>query len=75
MRNKKGERIGLVRKLANEGKIEKYLPQYNTRHTFITLCLEEGIPDKDIARWVGNSRAVVNQSYAGHNAYLEVPET
>ncbi|WP_373527709.1 tyrosine recombinase XerC [Nostoc sp.] len=72
---KKGERIGLVRKLANEGKIEKYLPQYNTRHTFITLCLEKNIPDKDIARWVGNSRAVVNQSYAGHNAYLEVPET
>jgi integrase len=41
---------GIVTKLAKEGKIDHYRPQYQTRHTFITLVLEAGISAKDVAR-------------------------
>jgi integrase len=39
------------------------LPPYHTRHTFITLCLEKGIHEKDIKRWCGNSAAVIISAY------------
>lgn len=42
-----------------------YKPQYNTRHTFITLCLESGIPVTQVAAWVGNSPRVIWEHYAG----------
>lgn len=42
-----------------------YRPQYNTRHTFITLCLEAKVPVSQIAAWVGNSAKVIWEHYAG----------
>ena len=33
----------------------RYRKPYQTRHTFITLCLDRGIDVKDVAKWVGNS--------------------
>ncbi|MBP0006548.1 MAG: tyrosine-type recombinase/integrase [Cyanobacteria bacterium SBC] len=33
--------------------IERYLPPYNCRHTFITLCLEQGVTAPTIAEWCG----------------------
>lgn len=42
-----------------------YRPQYNTRHTFITLCLEAKIPIAQIAAWVGNSPQIILNHYAG----------
>lgn len=38
---------------------------YNCRHTFITLCLDEGIPVASVARWVGNSPKTIYEHYAG----------
>lgn len=32
-----------------------YRPQYHTRHTFITNCLEAGVSVVQVAKWVGNS--------------------
>lgn len=52
----------------------KYRPQYNTRHTFITLSLEEGIPVAQVAAWVGNSSKTIWTHYAGIANLLQVPE-
>lgn len=51
-----------------------YRPQYNTRHTFITLCLEYGIPDTQVAQWVGNSARTIWQHYAGIINRKQVPD-
>ncbi len=51
-----------------------YRKPYQTRHTFITLCLEKGIDAKDIARWVGNSPHIIYQHYAGNKRDLQVPD-
>lgn len=51
----------------------KYRPQYNTRHTFITLCLQANVPVTQVAAWVGNSPRVIWECYAGFIP-SEVPE-
>lgn len=52
----------------------RYRCQYNTRHTFITLCLEEGIKLNRLAKWVGNSPETILRHYAGLISDQEVPE-
>ncbi len=65
---------GIVSQLALEGKIEGYRPQYNTRHTFITLALDNGLDVKDVARLVGNAPEIIYRYYAGSSGNLVVPE-
>jgi integrase len=64
----------VVEGLVKSGKVEKYLPQYNIRHTFITLALENGLDAKDVARLVGNSPEIIYRHYAGNKRELFVPE-
>jgi integrase len=64
----------VVKALVDNGKVERYLPQYNIRHTFITLALEHGLDAKDVARLVGNSPEVIYRHYAGNKRELFVPE-
>lgn len=64
----------VVKGLVKAGKVEKYLPQYNIRHTFITLALENGIDPKDVACLAGNSPEVIYKFYAGKKRELTVPE-
>jgi integrase len=52
----------------------QYRVPYQTRHTFITLCLDKGIDAKDIAQWVGNSPEIIYKHYAGSRHSLQVPE-
>jgi integrase len=52
----------------------EYRKLYQTRHTFVTLCLEADIDAKDVARWVGNSPEVIYRHYAGNKRDLQVPE-
>lgn len=52
----------------------KYRPQYNTRHTFITLCLDKGVPVAQVAAWAGNSPKTIWQHYAGLVSTIAVPE-
>jgi integrase len=52
----------------------QYRSQYNTRHTFITNCLEAGISVVQIAKWVGNSPEIIMKHYAGTIKQVEVPE-
>lgn len=57
----------------SESKIQ-YRSQYNTRHTFITNCLEAGVSVVQIAKWVGNSPEIIMKHYAGIIKQVEVPE-
>ncbi|MBD2774537.1 site-specific integrase [Iningainema tapete] len=52
----------------------EYRKPYQTRHTFITLALENGLDAKDVARLVGNSPEVIYRYYAGNKRELFVPE-
>jgi integrase len=52
----------------------EYRVPYQTRHTFVTLCLDKGIDAKDIAQWVGNSPEIIYRHYAGSRHNLQVPE-
>ncbi|NEQ47738.1 MAG: tyrosine-type recombinase/integrase [Leptolyngbya sp. SIOISBB] len=52
----------------------KHRKLYQTRHSFITLCLDKGIDAKDVAKWVGNSPEMIYRHYAGRNPNLDVPE-
>ena len=51
-----------------------YRVVYNCRHTFITLCLEAGVPVVQVARWVGNSPQTIWKYYAGLVSTHMVPE-
>lgn len=65
---------GIVMQLAKEGKITRYRTQYNTRHTFITQCLEAGVSVVQVAKWAGNSAEIIMKHYAGATRQVQVPE-
>lgn len=54
--------------------VVEYRPFYHTRHTFITICLQEGIQVTQIARWCGNSAKTIWEHYAGLTHFEDVPE-
>ena len=55
-------------------KVSQYLPMKHTRHTFITLALEAGMPSKDVAQLVGNTPEVIEKHYAAPRKQITVPE-
>ena len=57
-----------------EGLDIAYRKPYQTRHTFITLALENGLDAKDVARLVGNTPEIIYRHYAGNKRELFVPE-
>ena len=74
-KNRHGRMIeGIVTQLVREGNVSEYRKPYQTRHTFITLCLEADIDAKDVAKWVGNSPEIIYRHYAGNKRDLQVPE-
>jgi integrase len=52
----------------------EYRKPYQTRHTFIKLCLDAHIEVKDLAKWVGTSPDTIYRHYAANLRNLEVPE-
>ncbi|AUT01353.1 site-specific integrase [Nostoc sp. CENA543] len=64
---------GVIQQLMNEGKINRYRCLYNTRHTFITLMLAEGLTVTTVAKLVGNSPEMILKHYAGNTVPLELP--
>ncbi|MBW4466280.1 MAG: site-specific integrase [Pegethrix bostrychoides GSE-TBD4-15B] len=52
----------------------RYRKPYQTRHTFITLALDNNLDAKDVARLVGNSPEIIYRHYAGNKRELFVPE-
>ncbi len=65
---------GIVKTLANQRQIREYLPQYHTRHTFISHCLTQGIAPQELSIWVGNSPEIILKRYAGVIRDISVPE-
>lgn len=51
----------------------RYRVAYTTRHTFISLCLEAGVPVATVAAWVGNSPRTIYAHYAGEVGAIAVP--
>lgn len=64
----------VVENLVNNGKVKQYLPQYNCRHTFITMTLEAGATVVQVAKWAGNSPEIITKHYAGTTRQVQVPE-
>ncbi len=64
---------GIVTQLVNEGKVRRYRPQYNTRHTFISMALEAGLTVPQVASLVGNSPTIILRHYAGCLSQVAVP--
>ena len=62
---------GIVISLAKQGKLQ-YLPPYNTRHTFINFCIDQGIDTITIADWCGNSDNVVEQVYRSRKRDVDI---
>jgi integrase len=65
---------GVIQGLLDDGKIERYRCPYNTRHTFITLMLAEGLTVSTVAKLVGNSPEIILKHYAGNTVPLNLPE-
>lgn len=65
---------GLITVLAERNEIDHYRRFYNTRHTFITLCMQKGIDVPTIAKWVGNSPETIYKHYAGWDKDATAPE-
>jgi integrase len=56
---------GIISELVATGSISGYRCLYNTRHTFITLMLANGLTIPQVAKLVGNSPEIVLRHYAG----------
>ncbi|MGB6297140.1 MAG: tyrosine-type recombinase/integrase [Rivularia sp. (in: cyanobacteria)] len=52
----------------------EYRKLYQTRHTFITLALKNGMNVKDVATLVGNSPEIIYRHYAGQSREIVVPD-
>ena len=64
---------GIVQKLANDGIINRYRSPYNCRHSFISSCLQSGIPVAQVSHWCGNSVETIHQHYSGVISDFKVP--
>lgn len=63
----------IVSRLVVDDLIEKYLPSYNLRHSFITRLIQSGVDIASVAKISGNSVEVILQSYYASNDDVIVP--
>ncbi|WP_179050916.1 tyrosine recombinase XerC [Nostoc sp. TCL26-01] len=55
---------GIIPQLINQDKLTKYLPPYNTRHSFITHAVFDlGIDEKIVSKWCGHTIDVSSKHY------------
>jgi len=60
--NKKSK--GIIPELIKQGKVSKYLPAYNTRHTFIYHAIFDlGHDEKVVSKWCGHTVGVSAKHY------------
>ena len=58
------KRLGVIHKLIEQGKVSKYLPPYNTRHTFINHQINDiGIAPHVVNAWCEHSEEVSKTHY------------
>lgn len=64
----------LVKRLVSEGKVYRYLPAKNCRHTFITLAIEsQKLTINEIAALAGNKPHTIYTHYASKPKISEMP--
>jgi site-specific recombinase XerD len=63
----------VVSRLVVDDLIEKYLPSYNLRHSFITRLIQSGVDIASVAKISGNSVEVILQSYYASNDDVKIP--
>jgi integrase len=63
-----------VEQLVTEGFVSYYGPQYHTRHTAITLWLQQGKSVQDVAYLTRTSPKIIQEHYAAHSRLITVPE-
>jgi integrase len=62
--SKEGRVEGLIPKLIKQGKLDRYLPPYNTRHTFISHQIYDlGTPPEIVNAWCEHSEDVSKKHY------------
>lgn len=64
----------IVQPLATKKLIERYLPPYHCRHTFITLALRAGVDVADVATLAGNNPTTIWQHYAQASTRIVLPD-
>jgi site-specific recombinase XerD len=64
----------VVKGLASEGEISKYLKPYCLRHSFITRLIREGVDIATVASLSGNSPQVILSSYLAFRQDFTLPE-
>lgn len=69
-----GKGDGLIATLARDERILRYRSPYALRDTFITHAIYKGVPTQVIARWVGNSPAMIDKHYFSQLDTEIVPE-
>ncbi|MBD1824406.1 tyrosine-type recombinase/integrase [Cyanobacteria bacterium FACHB-DQ100] len=65
---------GIVTKLEKEGLVDHYRNLYSTRHSFISMAIEAGMPIHHVAKIVGNSPEVLVKHYLGCASSIDVPK-
>ncbi|MEM8828954.1 MAG: tyrosine-type recombinase/integrase, partial [Cyanobacteria bacterium P01_G01_bin.19] len=63
----------LVSKIANEGKVHKYLKFYSLRHSGITRLVRAGIDVATIARLAGTSPEMILNNYLAARNSIDLP--
>lgn len=56
------------------GAIQAAYRPYDLRHTALSRWLEAGIPIAQVAKWAGNSPAVIMRHYANATQHYDIPE-
>lgn len=71
-KKKKYHYKGFITELVEDGKISRYLPPYNTRHTFITHAIYDlGIPSDVVNAWCEHSEEVSKKHYRDVTEYAK----
>lgn len=71
-KNKTYEYSGFITQLVEAGKISRYLPPYNTRHTFITHAIYDlQIPPDVVNAWCEHSEEVSKKHYRDVTEYAK----
>jgi integrase len=60
-------------RLHSDGVVRSRYRPYSLRHTAITRWIEDGVPVAQVARWAGNSTAVVFEHYCGVSEEVVMP--
>ena len=63
---------GVIPTLVKQGKVSQYLKLYATRHTFVSIQINDfGIHPEVVSQWVGHSEKINKESYLERNKLIK----